>query len=109
VASSRSIVDFIVDQAGGEGAVRARAMFGEFGIYSADRMVALVCDDTLFVKPTEAGRDFAGPLEESSPYPGAKPCLVVPDARWEDADWLAELFAITARHLPAPKPKRKKP
>jgi TfoX/Sxy family transcriptional regulator of competence genes len=104
--SSRSVADHIIDQARGAGAVSARAMFGEYGICMGDLTVALICDDRLFVKPTEAGRQFAGPLEEASPYPGAKPYLVIPEDRWEDADWMATLFATTARNLPAPKPKK---
>jgi len=34
--------------------VRARAMFGEFGAYCDEKFVALVCDDTFFLKPTDA-------------------------------------------------------
>jgi hypothetical protein len=71
-------------------------------------LVALICDDTLFVKPTPEGRAFAGQLEEGPPYPGAKPCLIVPEDQLDDADRLAELIRITAEALPAPKPKKSK-
>lgn len=79
-------------------------MFGEWAIYGKGKVIALVCDNQLFVKPTAGGRAFAGPLEEASPYPGAKPCLQVTD-RLDDHEWIRKLIQITAKELPAPKPK----
>ncbi len=105
--SDPGIVAFIVDQAGGAGgAVTARAMFGEQALYLDGRLVALVCDDRLFVKPTAAGRAHAPDAEETPPYPGAKPCLAIDAERWDDADWLAGLFRRTADGMPAPPPPR---
>jgi TfoX/Sxy family transcriptional regulator of competence genes len=31
-------------------------MFGEYAIYCNEKVVALVCDNQVFVKPTAAGR-----------------------------------------------------
>lgn len=56
MASSQGTVDFIVEQTAAAGTVSARKMFGEYGIYCDGRIVALVCDDRLFVKPTPEGR-----------------------------------------------------
>jgi TfoX/Sxy family transcriptional regulator of competence genes len=103
MASQQSTVDFIVDQISGAGAVHAKKMFGEYGVYCDGKMVALVCDDQLFVKPSDAGREFVGACEEGSPYPGAKPCLLISGDRWDDAEWLTRLIAISAAALPAPK------
>jgi len=80
-------------------------MFGEFAIYSMGKVVALVCDDQLFVKPTEAGKRFIGKVTESAPYPGAKPHFLIQGDLWEDGDWLSELIRTTAHALPMPKPK----
>ena len=80
----------------------ARAMFGEYGLYLDGRMVALVCDSTLFVKRSAAD---APPLAEGSPYPGAKPAMVVLRADW-DADWLPPFLTATAAALPLPKKRR---
>lgn len=89
------------------GAVRSRKMFGEYAIYCDEKVVALVCDDRLFVKPTEEGRAFLGSTEEAPPYPGSKPFFVIEEDRWEDVAWMAELISITAAALPAPKHKKK--
>ena len=109
MASDPKTVAFLVEQMADAGAVSSRAMFGEYGIYCEGRMVALVCDDQLFVKPTVAGREFAGATPEAPPYPGAKPHLLVEGDRWDDADWLSEFIRITTAQLPLPKPKSKRP
>jgi len=103
MASKQSTVDYILDQIAGAGDVHARKMFGEYGLYCDGKMVALICDDRLFVKPTEPARAFVGECEEASPYPGAKPCLLVSADHWDDAEWLTRLVSISAAALPAPK------
>ncbi|WP_315759908.1 TfoX/Sxy family protein [Sphingomonas sp. Y38-1Y] len=109
MSSDPRTVAFIVEQAGGpSGDVTARAMFGEYGLYLDGKMVALVCDDQLFVTPTGAGRAHAPDAGEGSPYPGAKPHLLIDEAHFDDGDWLAELFRMTAAELPMPKPKAKR-
>lgn len=90
------------------GDVSARKMFGEYGVYCDGKVVALVCDDQLFVKPTAAGRAFIGRVTEGLPYPGAKPWFLVPGSDCENSDWLSELIRLTARDLPLPKPKKSK-
>jgi TfoX/Sxy family transcriptional regulator of competence genes len=43
MSSQQSTVDFIVEQMAKAGAVSARKMFGDYGIYCDGKMVALVC------------------------------------------------------------------
>ena len=86
----------------------ARKMFGEYALYVGDKVVALVCDDTIFVKITEEGRTFVGDAyEEGCAYPGAKPSMRIDGDMIEDRVWLSELVRITEAALPPPKPKRK--
>ena len=109
MASKQSTVDFVVDQMSEATEVSSRKMFGEYAIYCQRKVVALVCDDRLFVKPTTAGRAFVGEIEEGHPYPGAKPWFVIGGERWEDRSWLSRLAKLTADELPSPKPPRAKP
>ena len=111
MSSSNRNVEFILEQIAGAGTVSARKMFGEYGLYCDGRLVALICDDRLFVKPTNAGRDYLGEVEMAQPYPQAKPWYLVAEDQWDEREWLARLIAITAAQLPlpAPKPKKKKP
>lgn len=106
MASQKSTVDFIEEQAADAGAVSSRKMFGEYALFCDGKMVALICDDQLFVKPTKAGRAHIGAPTEAPPYKGAKPCFLIPGDKWEDADWLAELIKVSAAELPLPAKKK---
>jgi DNA transformation protein and related proteins len=107
MGSKQQNVDFVLEQLSLAG-VSARKMFGEYAIYVRDKVVALFCDDQLFIKPTNAGRAFIGKVTEAPPYPGAKPCFLVSGDRCEDAEWLSALVKLTAGELPAPKKKSPK-
>jgi TfoX/Sxy family transcriptional regulator of competence genes len=108
LASKQSVVDYILGQLAGAGPLTARKMFGEFSIYAGFKLVALVADDQLFVKPTTTGKAFLGQLDERPPYPGAKPWLWIGGERWDDSDWLSEFVRITAAELPVPLHKKPK-
>jgi TfoX/Sxy family transcriptional regulator of competence genes len=107
VASDLAFVEFVADQLDRACDVSYRKMFGEYALYSNGKVVALICDNQLFVKPTAAGRSFIDEVVEAPPYPGAKPAFLVQD-RVEDRAWLTELIVRTEQTLPKPKPKRKK-
>jgi TfoX/Sxy family transcriptional regulator of competence genes len=108
MSSKQETVDLILKQMAAAGEVSARKMFGEYGIYCDGKMVASVCDDQLFVKPTVAGRAFIGRVTEASPYPGAKPSLLIEAKQYGDFKWLSELIRITAQELPLPQKKDNK-
>lgn len=107
MATDKDFIEFIVDQLDNAGIITYRKMFGEYALYSDGKVVALVCDNRLFVKPTDAGRAFVGEVTEGLAYPGAKPSLLIED-KIEDREWLSELVRITAAALPMPKPKKGK-
>ncbi len=105
MATSQSTVDYIVDQLAPLGVV-ARKMFGEYALYVEGKVVALVCNDILYVKITEPGKMFVGKeYLEGFPYPGAKAAIRVAPEQLEDDEWLSELIQITAENLPLPKQK----
>lgn len=108
MSSQQKTVDYIQEQAGGAGTITARKMFGEYALYCDGKVMAFICDDQLFIKPTPAGRDYLGEVTEGEPYPGAKPYFLIDGDRWDDAEWLAGLVKTTADALPAPKPKAPK-
>jgi DNA transformation protein and related proteins len=83
-------------------------IFGEYAIYRTDKMIALVCDDRLFVKPTEAGRKMLGVPVEGLPYPNARPHFLIGEEFWEGSDLLAALLVATDQILPPPKPKARR-
>lgn len=97
----------MVDQIENAGQISFKHMFGEFGIYSEGKIFGLVCDNKLFIKPTEAGRSFIKNPVEAPPYPGAKNSFLIED-KLEDREWLSELVRVSVKELPEPKPKKKK-
>ena len=107
MATDLEFMEFLADQMAGAGEISYRKMFGEYAVYLDGKVVALVCDNQLFVKPTAAGRAFIGAPVEAPAYPGAKNFFLIEDA-FEDREWISELIRITARDLPAPKPKKPK-
>lgn len=107
MATSREFVDFVLDQIENIGAIEAKKMFGEYGLYLDGKMIGLICDDKLFIKPTVSGRAYMVNVVELPPYEGAKPSFLI-EEKIEDRKWLSELIRITYRELPEPKPKKKK-
>ncbi len=89
-----------MDQIAGAGAVSAKKMFGEYGIYCDEKLVALVCDDRFFVKISAAGKELLGEPEQASPYPGAKPWFLVSGDLWDEHALLSDLVKKTADQLP---------
>jgi TfoX/Sxy family transcriptional regulator of competence genes len=108
VATRERTASFIAEQLAGLSGIVVGKMFGEYGVWCNGKIVALICDDQLFVKPTASGRNLACSAPEAPPYPGAKPNLLIEQGLWEDAAWLTNLIRVTAEELPMSKEKQKK-
>jgi DNA transformation protein len=67
MATSRSTTEFILDQLSAVPNVRVRKMFGEYALYCDEKVVALICDDQLFVKITRSA-GHPGPPREAGPH-----------------------------------------
>jgi TfoX/Sxy family transcriptional regulator of competence genes len=106
MASKQATADYLAEQLAGAGEIRTRKMFGEYGLYCDEKIVAFICDDQLFVKPTEVAPNFLGEDCLAPAYPGSKNYYRVPEDKWDDAAWLCDFIRQTADVLPAPKPKK---
>jgi TfoX/Sxy family transcriptional regulator of competence genes len=107
MASDRQFVDYVCDQASAAGRIECRRMFGEYALYCEGKVVGLVCDNRLFVRPTAAGRAMIARPVEAAPYPGAKPQFLI-EEQLEDGQWLSALLRITEKEVPLPKPKARR-
>ena len=109
MASDSRTVTFIADQGGLGSRLTFKRMFGEYALYLDGKVVALVCDNKLFLKPTEAGRALLGAPTEAQAYPGSRHYFLL-EEELEDPDLLRRALEVTASTLPMPKPKsRSKP
>jgi len=105
MSTSKDTVAFIEDQLSGL-PIRTNPMFGEYGMYYDDKIVGFICDDTLFIKPSEVDPAVLSGTVMAPAYPGSKLYHSVPGDLLEDADWLQKAIRATADALPAPKPKK---
>jgi TfoX/Sxy family transcriptional regulator of competence genes len=103
MSSKQSTIDFLLEQTRFSGVMSYKKMFGEYALYCDQKVVALVCDDQLYIKPTDAGRTYIGMPEESPAYPGSKLYFHIPGDQWEDPEWLSGLIRTSVEALPTPK------
>jgi len=92
-------LNYVLEQLDSLGNVRISKMFGGATLYFEEKVVGLICDNQLFIKPTPAGKAFIGEVEEAPPYDGAKDYYLIGD-KLDDSDWLCELVLVSARELP---------
>jgi DNA transformation protein len=87
---------------------RVRPMFGGYCVYIDGKVVGLVCDGRIFVKPSNEDALLNGYADPASAYSGAKPSWRLPlDSLRDNPEHVIEIFRATARALPT-KPPRKK-
>lgn len=97
MATSKDTIAFILEKLGNDPRFSARAMFGEYALYAEGTVVALVCDNMLYVKIMPASVGLHEVCEKASPYPSAKPHYLVDEAQLSSMDNLPSvLMAIAA-------------
>ena len=105
MSNDQDFIDYVIDQV--DAGMSYRHMFGGTALYMNGKVVALICDNQLFVKPTASGRDYIGDVVEAPPYEGAKNSFLIAE-EVDDAEWLHGLFVVTENELPAPRPRKKR-
>ena len=102
MSTSKETIEFLSDALSLVPEVSFRPMMGEYCVYSAGRVFALVCDDTLFLKTTPATLGLFAD-KKTRAYPGSKNTCQA-NAEWlEDREKLAEIVGRTLAALPPPK------
>ena len=103
MASSRSYLDFVLEQLAELEEITYRAMMGEYIIYYRGKIVGGIYDDRLLVKPVSSAAALMPNALYESPYEGAKEMLLVDDI--DSKDLLTRLFKAMYDELPASKKK----
>lgn len=103
MASSKSYLDFILDQLSGAEDIAHRAMMGEYILYCQGRVVGGIYDDRLLIKPTPSALAMMPDAVRETPYEGAKEMLLVDNV--EDRALLKALLEAVAQELPVPRKK----
>jgi TfoX/Sxy family transcriptional regulator of competence genes len=103
MSTQKETVDFILEKLGDTERFATRAMFGEYALYADSKVVALICNDQLYVKIVPASRELADVCDTDAPYPGAKQHYVVEEVQLSQIPGLSELLIAIAASLPAKK------
>ncbi len=106
MATRKETVDFVLAKLRDSRRFTARAMFGEYALYADGTVVALVCDDRLFVKILPASAELEALCEQGQPYPGAKPHYIVEEGQLSTLHNLSVILCAIAQGRRAKK-KRK--
>ena len=106
MASSKSYLDFILNQLSELENITYRAMMGEYIIYYNEKIIGGIYDDRLLVKPVEPALGYMKNIEYAKPYDGAKEMLVVNDV--DDKQYLVGLFKAMYTELQQSNSKKKK-
>ena len=106
MASSKSYLNFILNQISELENITYKAMMGEYIIYYNGKIIGGVYDDRLLVKPIRSALAYMKNIEYEKPYDGAKEMLVVNDV--DDKQYLVGLFKAIYTELQQSNSKKKK-
>ncbi len=103
MATQKETIEFILAKLRDARRFSARAMFGEYALYADGKVVALVCDNRLFVKIVPASGDLESLCEKGQPYPGARPHYLVEEGQLATLPNLPGILFSIAESLPVKK------
>ena len=104
MSSTKSYLNYVLEQLSGLEDISSRAMMGEYIIYCCGKVVGGIYDDRFLVKPTKSAAAMMPDARREFPYAGAKEMLLVDNM--EDKDFLCKLLRAICEELPDPKKKK---
>lgn len=96
----------MTDQTEALGYVTYKKMFGEYGMFYKEKMVGVLADNKLYIKPTKEGQKLLHQVIMEKFYEQGKPYFLIEDT--DDRDLLWKLILKTYEALPARIEKTKK-
>ncbi|MFK3619782.1 transcriptional regulator [Pasteurella multocida] len=106
MSSSKTYLQFILDQLTDLEDIQYRAMMGEFIIYYRQKMIGGIYDNRFLIKPVEPALAMISKPIYALPYEGGKRMLLVEDV--DNKAFLTKLITTMYDSLPEPKKKAKK-
>lgn len=104
--SSKSFLQYVLEQLSALEDITYRAMMKEYIIYYRGKIVGGIYDDRLLVKPIKSAVKYLPTAIYELPYAGAKAMLLVNEV--DDKTFLMGLFEAMYEELPEVKGKKKK-
>lgn len=106
MATSIDFRDYIFDQVELLGNIQIKKMFGEYGLFYREKMVGVLADNKLYIKPTLEGKELLKEVVMEKFYEQGKPYFLIEET--DDKDFLWRLIIKTYEVLPARIEKKKK-
>ena len=100
MASSKELLNFILEQLSDSGDISYRPMMGEYIIYYRGKIVGGIYDDRLLVKKIKSALELMPDAVCDFPYKGAKEMLLVEEI--DSKGFLTKLFEAMYDELPLP-------
>lgn len=107
MATQKDTVNYILGQLDDDAVFAVRPMFGEYALYANGKVVALICDDTFYVKILPPSAQLESLCEKGPPYPGAKLCYIITEEQLQHIHNLGAMLVAISQSLPAKKHKSK--
>jgi hypothetical protein len=109
MATQKETIDFILEKLGHSTRFTARPMFGEYALYADGTVVALVCDNLLYVKILAGSQQLDPLCERGNPYPGAKEHFLVEEVQLSTIPNLPAILFATAEEVKSKKKRKPVP
>ncbi len=104
MSTSKTFLDYALEQMSVVDGMSVRAMMGEYCLYCRGVLVGGIYDDRVLIKRTKSNAEFG--LPEEIPYNGAKPMYMIDT---ENAEQMREVIERTFAELSlVPKKSKKK-
>lgn len=105
MATTKEFLDYIVENLQKAGDISTRKMMGEYLVYYKRKLVGDVCDNCLYLKPTETVLRLMPDADRDYPYEGSKTLMVIVDDV-ENTKLMSDVLSGMYEELPEPKKKK---
>lgn len=104
MATTKEFHDYVVENLQRVGEITTRKMMGEYLVYYQGKLIGDICDNCLFLKPTESVLKLLLDADRAYPYEGSKTLMVVVDGV-EDVELMTKVLTAMVKELPEKKKK----
>jgi TfoX/Sxy family transcriptional regulator of competence genes len=100
MSTSASFVRYLHKKWGYDRRISMRAMFGEYALYCECIVVALICNEVVYIKNTPGTQILLATIcEMGPPYPGAKLYYILSERQTDDYDFMMKVCATCMRDV----------
>jgi hypothetical protein len=92
MSTQKETAQYILEKLGNSKAFSVRAMFGEYALYAEGFVVALICNDQLYVKDVPESQELADYCDMDAPFSRAKDYFLIENHHYEQVENLSQIL-----------------